>query len=129
MSSEASVALSTVPFMNSVASATSASTTEGLRAWTSSTSARESLPSESKNLLTRSTFSSAYRSSAGVTTMFRPLTNTSMYGLPSVGRCQPSAVSGQLKPATRRPNPHPVPPRATSPEPLRYRDAYQEARS
>jgi hypothetical protein len=59
MSSEASLAFSTDPLINNVASATSGSETARLRSWMSSTSAREAVRSSSKNLVTRSTFSKA----------------------------------------------------------------------
>jgi hypothetical protein len=84
MSSEASLALSTDPLMNNVASATSGSETARLRSCKSSTSARETLRSSSKNRATRSTFSLAYRSSASVTGMLRPLISMSTSLLPSV---------------------------------------------
>jgi hypothetical protein len=79
MSAEATLALSTVPLIKKVASATSGSGFEELRSWINSTSARETLRLSSKNLAIRSTFSVAYRSSASVTEMFRPLTATSIW--------------------------------------------------
>src|SRR5215212_1449661 len=76
MSAEASLAFKTAPLMKRVVSAISRSGIEGLRSCISSTSARETLWSSSKNLRIRSIFLVAYCSKASVTGMLRPLTAT-----------------------------------------------------
>src|SRR4028119_1887736 len=80
MSAEATLALSTVPLIKKVASATSGSGFEELRSWINSTSARETLRPSPQNLPLPSTFSPARRPRAAAPLIEDPGDSLDLFG-------------------------------------------------